>query len=103
MRARERARWERLIRDMCDARRVCVVWARSLPDAHGFCVDWDAEGHWIGIDEARFAQSNFRERCDTIAHECAHVISRDSDHGPAWERWHIRLRTHLIASGGSSR
>lgn len=71
--------------------RLHVAWARELPDAYAVALDWGAETAWVVVCERRWVLHP-EQRAGTVAHELAHLLTRDMDHGPAWRRAYRRIR-----------
>jgi hypothetical protein len=107
VRARERHRVARKIREVCVladpnvAKRLHVCWARDLVDSASridtlksyalMCVLEDS--FVLIICEAGWLMSSDDERADTVAHEIAHATKwhEDNGHGRVWKREHKRI------------
>lgn len=104
MRARERHRAARKIREVCEhaspkvAGKLAIVWARDMVDSatliddrtHGMMVLCDP-GFTLVLCETRWQSQDESGRADTVAHELAHATSGDHGHGRRWKREHKRI------------
>lgn len=97
MRARDRARAERRVRELAAAVDVAladavrVVWAASLPDCYALALAFTERDQWVLLCAERW-RTEPDQRADTVAHELAHLHSGDSSHGRAWRRAYRRIR-----------
>jgi Zn-dependent protease with chaperone function len=100
MRARERARVEHLVRELLSesdpalASRLCIYWARALPDV--FALAWINPSPRILMCETAWDALDAQSRADLAAHEAAHILTDErtpekQTHGPRWKKNYRKL------------